>query len=66
MTKFIEERVEQLEEDLPNVAQYLQDMLDKQAEENRNMGLMVDNMTTRIGYLEEQISTFMDALGKIE
>ena len=59
------ERLKEVEENVGNVAQYLQEMLDKQAEENRNMGLMVDNMTTRIGYLEEQLAMFLDAIHDI-
>ena len=66
MSKFIEERLADCEENVANVAQYSFEEFQKQVEHNRNMGLMIDNMSTRIGYLEEQLATFMEALGKIE
>ena len=66
MAKFIEERLEQLEEDLSNTAEYFQTELLKQVEINRNMSLMVDNISKRTEFLEEQMAVLVEALGKIE
>ena len=60
--KFLEERVEQLETDLAMSAEYFQGALDKQAEENRNLSLMFDNINARCEHLEEHLAMLVDTI----
>ena len=60
--KYIEERLDDCEENVANVAQYSFEEFQKQAEENRNMALLVDNVNARCEHLEEHLAMLVDTL----
>ena len=63
--KFIEERLDDCEENVANVAQYSFEEFQKQAEENRNMALMLDNVEGRLANMEEQFGILMGIINDI-
>ena len=63
--KFIEERLDDVEENVANVAQYSFEEFQKQAEENRNMALMLDNVEGRLANMEEQFGILMGIINDI-
>ena len=64
--KFLEERLDDCEENVANVAQYSFEEFQKQAEENRNLSLMLDNVEGRLANMEEQFGILMGIINDMD